>query len=139
MSDITVTAASVRPLEGARIIRKEAGGTIAVGAAVYVDSNGDIQATDGDAIETTMPCIGLLVAVGSAGAAAAADGDTCDVCVEGPVTGFASMTPGTLCYVSGTAGLLATTVTDNGFIVGFAESASTVFVRPETIHLTEQG
>lgn len=138
MSDITCTAANVRPLEGAKIIRKEAGAAINVGASVYVDSNGDIQATDGDAIGTTWS-IGIMVAVGAKGATAAADGDACDVVVEGPVTGFSSMTPGTLCYVSGTAGKLATTVTDNGCIVGFAESATTVFVRPETVHLTEQG
>jgi hypothetical protein len=138
MSDITCTAASVRPLEGARIIRMEAGAAINVGAAVYVDSNGDIQATDGDAIGTTLACIGIVVAAGSKGATAAADGDACDVCIAGPVTGFSGMTPGALMYVSGTAGKLATTVVDNGFIVGFAESATTVFVRPETIHLTEQ-
>lgn len=138
MSDITVTAADVRPLAGAMVLRFEAGAALDVGAVVYVDSDGNVQETDGDAIETTLPCVGIVVAALD-GDDDAADGEKVDVVVRGPVAGFSSMTPGALGYVSDGAGLLATTVVDNGFIVGYAESASVFYVRPETIHLTEQG
>ena len=136
MADITVTAADVRPLVGATVRRFEAGGTIDIGAPVYIADDGDVEETDGSLVATAW-AIGLAVSTPDGGTSAAA-GEYVDVVTRGPVAGFSSQTPGTLVYVNDTAGACATTAGTNSFIIGYAESATTVYVRPETIHLTEQ-
>ena len=134
MSDVSVTAASVRPLPGAIVRRYDAGDTVTPGQAVYLASDGDVEAADADA-EASARAIGIAVA-GPDGKVSFAAGDRLDVVVHGPVTGFSSLTPGGLMYTSTTAGSLAdaaaTAADDYIWVIGYAESASEVFVAPWT-------
>jgi hypothetical protein len=60
-------------------------------------------------------------------------GERVDVVTHGPVAGFSSLTPGGLVFVSDTAGGLDTATGTKGLVVGVAESASVVFVRPQIV------
>ena len=137
MADITVTAANVRPLNGAIVRRGEAGGSGSVGNLVYLAGTDGWKQADADASQAAAMGRGIVVAVGSEGATTFADGDKVDIVVFGPVEGAASMTPGATVYNSSTAGAVADaapaeTGDDWDFIVGWAESASVIFVHPQT-------
>lgn len=134
MADLTVTAADVRPLSGAVVRRFTAGGTVAIGDVVYVASDGDVEQADGSLVGTTW-LVGIAVATPDGGTSAAA-GERVDVVMFGPVAGFSSLTPGALGYVSDTAGKVADAVGTKDAIVGFAESATVLFVRPQLIDLS---
>lgn len=136
MADVTVTAANVRPLNGALIQRGEAGGSGSVGDVVYLNgANGWAQA-DADA-EASAQARGVVVAVGAEGETSFADGDKIDIVTEGPVEGFASMTPGGVAYVSTTAGAIDQTAPaasgDYPFVIGWARSASVLYVHPQAV------
>lgn len=136
MADITVTAASVRPLNGATIRRYSAGGAGSVGDVVYLAADGDVEQADASSAGT-LAAIGVVVGVnGQVGSTSFVTGDRLDVVTNGPVTGFAAMTPGAAHYVSNTAGAIADAAGDNSYIVGVAESATTLLVacyRTDTI------
>lgn len=134
-NEITVTVADVRPLLGAIVRRKTAGGTFYAGDAVYIAADGDVEAADGSAIGTVLGTFGVAVADAD-GSTTFSAGDAVDVVILGPVTGFSSMTPGAVVYVSDTVGRLSTVAGTKSVIVGQSESAVTVNVRPETIDLT---
>lgn len=127
--------ANVRPLHPAAVIRKYvATGVCAPGQLVYITSAGKIELADGDAAVSTL-AVGIVVGVGSNGALASVAGDMCDVCVFGPVTGFPTMTIGTVVFTSVTAGSMDQTASatsgDFNMVIGFAESADTIFVNPQ--------
>jgi len=134
MADVTVTAADVRPLPGAVVRRYDAGGTVTAGMAVYLASDGDVEAADADG-EASVRAIGIAVA-GPDGKTSFASADRLDVVTLGPVTGFSSLTPGGLMYSSVTAGKLAdaaaTAADDYIWVIGYAESAANVYVAPWT-------
>ena len=135
MADITVTAASVRPMPGAVIQRYQAGEAMDIGTAVYLKSDGKVWKADADAAASSM-AIGLVVSAPNGATAAAAD-DYVDVVVRGVVTGAASMTPGGLVYSSTTAGAVADASPagssgDYRWIVGYAVSATGIYVMPFT-------
>ncbi len=133
-ADLTVTAANVRPLEGADVQRYDAGGTLTVGNSVYVASDGDVEATDSDALSTAWS-IGIVVS-GPKGATSISAGDPVDVVVSGPVAGFSSLTPGALGYVSASAGAINDTAGTKSCIVGYACSKTEFFVRPQLVALS---
>jgi hypothetical protein len=136
MAAFVGVAANVRPLHPAAVIRRyPAAGVVAPGQLVYLKSDGNIELADADAVASAQ-AIGIVVSIGSNGAVASVAGDMCDVCVWGPVTGFASMTIGAVVYTSVTAGSMDQTVVagssgDFPFIIGYAESAATIFVSPQ--------
>lgn len=134
MADVTVTAADVRPLPGAVVRRYDAGGTVTPGQAVYLASDGDVEAADADA-QASARAIGVAVA-GPDGKTSFSAGDRVDVVTHGPVCGFSSLTPGGIMYSSVTAGKLAdaaaTTADDYIWVIGYAEAADTVYVSPWT-------
>lgn len=135
MADITVTPANVRPLEGAVIRRHTAGAAFTFGEAVYIHSGGTVKEADANASLLTALAIGIVIAPspGNPGASSVATGDVCDVVTEGPVTGFSGMTPGTQVWLSNTAGAVADAVSaTHSCVMGFAESATVLFVRPFT-------
>lgn len=139
MAAFAATAANVRPLEGARVRRYNAGGTITPGQAVYLANDGDVEAADAD-VEAQAQVIGICIADGN-GAVSFGAGTRVDVVVWGPVTGYASLTPGGLVYASVTAGSMDQTAPagasgDFPFVVGYAESATTIFVSPQHAKLT---
>lgn len=136
MADITVTAANVRPLEGAVVRRGTAGGSGSVGDLVYQASDGDWEQADAD-VSASSQARGVVVGVnGQAGATAFVSGDRLDIVRWGPVAWGASMTiPGRV-YVSTTAGkgdqTAPASAGDFPFIVGYAEAANVLFVEPQS-------
>ena len=138
MADVTIVAADVRPLPGCVIRRFTAGGTIPVGAPVYVSTNDTVVATAGGAVATAA-CIGVLVAVGGASPAsrvAAAAGDPVDVALFGPVAGYSTnMAAGTYFYVDNDAGVIADAAGTKSTIIGVGLSGSVLFVRVTPVTL----
>lgn len=135
MGDITNTDANVRALNGAIVQRGEAGGSGYVGDAVYLDGTNGWKQADADA-EASSQARGVVVGVKSEGSTSFADGDAIDIVTEGPVEGFASMTPGGAVFVSTTAGALdqtaPATAGDYPFAIGWARSASVLYVHPQS-------
>lgn len=134
MSDITITAASCKPLPGAIIRRAVAGTSIVSGAAVYLASTGYVELADADD-STAVRAIGI-VAVGPDGKTSYSSGDAVDVVTEGPIAGASSLTIGGLLYSSTTAGSIAnaaaTASGDYIWVIGRAESAAVIYVHPWT-------
>ena len=135
MGDITVTAANVHlPNETEVVkIRGTLGAAATVGAPMYLDGSNGWKPADAD-VAASGQARGILVSIAS-GATTGASGNACDIVTEGRVTGYASMTPGGAVFVSTTAGRLDQTAPaaegDFVFAMGWAESASTVYVHPQ--------
>lgn len=108
MANITVTAASVRPLPGAQIRGFNAGEALALGDTVSIKSDGLVWKSKA-AATVVMPIIGVCVAFGTEGATSCAAGDRVSVQWLGPVVGYTG-TAGTLVYASDTAAALADAV-----------------------------
>lgn len=119
-------AANIKPLEGAIIRRYTAGATIAAGEIVSLMADGYVDPAD------TAAWTGSLV-VGIALTAAVA-GDRVDVVVFGPVVCLTGATVAAPVYATDTtAGEPAESVGTKDVMVGFAESATVLFVRVELI------
>ena len=135
-NEVTVTVADVRPLAGAIVRRACATEALAFGDIVYIDSATGAIPNVSKALGTgldTGHAYGIVVS-GALGNASVAIGEACDVVVLGPVTGYLSMTPGATIWASSdTSGRLSTAVGSKSCIVGLAESASTVLVRPAQV------
>jgi len=141
MSDLTVTAADVRPLPGAVVMRFDAGGTITPGQVVYIASDGDVEAADADAAASAI--VAGIVVAGPNGKTSFSAGERVDVVVLGPVTGFSGMTPGGHAFVSTTAGAVASAAPagssgDYVYVVGDIVAADTILVRPFTYDVAAQ-
>ena len=132
MSAISLTAANIRALteNGAVIRRYIAGGTITVGNLVALASDGYIDPADANGSQALSMAIGVAVQSYDGETSIAAGGPV-SVCVFGPVSGFLAMTPGANHYVSDTAGSVDTATGTYDRIVGYAESATVLFVNPE--------
>lgn len=133
-NEITVTAADVRPLRSATVVRAIAGEALTFGAAVYVSSySGDlpvVSLTAGGAVATANP-LGIVVAPSVAlSGSSVASGEACDVVTFGPVAGYSGMTSGTTVWVHNTGGVLSSAVGTKSGIVGFSLTPAVVFVRP---------
>jgi hypothetical protein len=132
MASISLTSASIRPLEGAIVRNYQAGAAVTVGYAVYLDSNGYVQHADADASEAASRGRGIVVA-SKDGETSVSSGDRCSVCVFGPVGGYSGMTPGEPVYVSDTVGRLDQSQPSSAYrqALGWADSASVIFVNPD--------
>ena len=135
MADIAVTAKAVRPLNNAVIRRWPAGAAGSVGQVVYRDADGAKPAR-ANAVGTSRGR-GIVVGVnGQPGQATFAAGDALDVVTHGPVEFAAGLTVGAEVFVSpATAGATdqtaPTTATQVVFAVGYAESATILYVAPQ--------
>jgi hypothetical protein len=122
------TAKNIKPLEGAIVRRFTAGATIAAGEIVVMMADGFVDPAN------TAAFTGSIVAgIALDGAAA---GERVDVVVFGPVQCLIDATPAAFIYASDTAGEPSETVGTKDVIVGFAESATVLFVRPQFIDLS---
>jgi len=119
------TAEQIKPLDGAVIRRYTAGATIAAGEIVALMADGYVDPADTSAF--TGACV-----VGIAIQAAVA-GQRIDVVTHGPVVCLTDGTAANLVYASDTAGEPSETVGTKDVLVGFTESASVLFVRPQFI------
>lgn len=137
MTALTVTAAKVsaNQNQGAVIRPYRAGGTVSLGQAVYLDSNGYVQAADANtAAVTTARAVGIVVATSDPyGSTSAAANESVSVCLSGIVYGFSGLTPGAYGWVSKTAGEIEDTAPTGGayqYILGQAMSATEFYVNP---------
>ena len=134
MADITVTPKDVLlPNETEVVkIRGVLGAEAAPGAPMYLDGANGWKPADADAAASGQ-ARGILAAV--QGSLLGAIGDRCDILCFGRIGGFASMTPGAAVFVSVTAGRLDQTAPAAGgdfvFAIGWAESASVIFIHPQ--------
>jgi len=135
MGLISVTASAVKlPNENEVIkIRGLVGATITPGQPVYLDGTNGWKPADGDVAASGL-ARGIALSDGF-GSVSFPVGSTIDIVCYGRISGFASMTPGSNVYVSlTTGGLDQTAPPDSGdFIsaIGWAESASVIFVQPQ--------
>lgn len=123
MADISVTAASVVPQGGARVVHGTAGATVTAGQVVYREaSSGKYKLADNDSATAEVRSAGGIALNG------ASDGQPLAVATAGPVTFNAVLTAGTEYYLSGTAGGIApradVTTGDDPVRVGMARSTT---------------
>jgi len=135
MADLTATAANVRCLRehGAITIPAQAGESLTIGQLVYHASDGDWNLADANDTAATARAQGIVVESYD-GETTVASGAQCTVCVFGPVTALATITPGANYYVSNTAGAVSTTAGTCSRIVGWgAEIAgqNVLWVHPQ--------
>ena len=124
MAAITQAAAAlVKPLEGAVLRRATLGATTVAAQAITLQSDGFWDPTN-------MTGVQLTVAVAIQGGAA---GDIVDAVVYGPVVAMSGATPGALVFASDTAGAFDTAVGTKDLVIGYAESATVLFVKPQII------
>jgi hypothetical protein len=114
-------ATNIEPLEGATIRRYTAGAAIEAGEIVSMQSDGYVDPSDSTAAAQ------MIVGVAIAGVTV---GNRVDIVIFGPITCLTGATPGTAVYDSTTAGEPSATQAGNQKQVGFAESATVLFVRP---------
>ena len=138
MADVTVVAADVRPLPGCLIRRLTAGGTITVGAPVYVSANDTVIAADGSAVSTSF-AIGVCVSGNGASKTIPVTGDEVDVVTHGPVAGYSTnMAAGGVFWVSDTTGAIcdAASGATKDTVIGIGLSASVLLVRPQIVEFS---
>jgi hypothetical protein len=132
MADLTITAASVRPLEGCIIRRFTAGEAMTPGQPVYLSGNNTVSLCDASTVATN-GCIGLVVS-NQNGAVSFAAGDPVDVVLFGPVNGFATnLAAGKVVYTDDDAGVLADAAGTKDTVVGIGLSTTVLLVRPQII------
>ena len=113
----------IKPLTGAIIRRGTLGTTVTKGDPVTLQSDGYWDPTDTSAAQLT---VGVAVQGGLVG-------DVVDIVVFGPVQCLSGATPGALVYGSDTAGAYDDAVGTADFVIGYAESATVLFVQPQII------
>ena len=135
----TQTPALGRALEGAILRQAVLGAAASILDAVYIsDDTNDIlptvQKADANVSATLANARGVIVSVAQPGETAGVAGEACTICVFGPVSGYAGMTPGARQFVSNTAGEVTETAPTGAGTwtspMGFAESAGVLFVAP---------
>lgn len=126
MSNITI-GTDIKPLQGARIRRGTLGNTVTKGHPVTLQSDGYWDHTD----TTTNAQVTVAVAVQGG-----VSGDRVDLVTFGPIQCLSGATPGTLVYGSNTAGAYDTAVGTKDTVIGYAESATVLFVQPQIIDLS---
>jgi hypothetical protein len=128
MADLTITAASVLPGTGAKIVEGTAGASVTAGQVVYLDSSANSY--------KLADCNSATAAVRSpAGIAlhAASTGQPLAVATAGAVTIGATLTAGVAYYLSGTPGgirpVADNTTGDYPVILGIATSTTVLNVK----------
>jgi hypothetical protein len=131
---ISYTSANIRTLEGALVRNKQSGAACIVGYPGYYDSSGYVQHADADLGAVQARARGVIVA-SKDGETSITSGDRLSLCVFGPVGGFTGMTPGQPVYLDTTVGGYTHTKPTGGAYqqsIGYAESATVLFVNPDT-------
>lgn len=125
------TLSQVRPLtvpsDPRTIIRKGTlGATTEAGEVVALQSDGKW-----DPAAATGVVLFAGVALNSGG-----DGDPVDVLLYGPCEVFIDATPGAAYYISDTAGEYSATAGTKSYIIGYAETATILWVNPQPVALS---
>lgn len=114
------TASLIKPLGGAIVRRGTVGATTAAGEAVTLQSDGKWDPTVCTAAQVT---VAIAVQAG-------VDGDVIDLVVYGPVLCMSGATIGALVYANDTAGEFDETGGTKKTVIGYAETATVLFVQP---------
>ena len=117
------TASLIKPLEGAIVRRVTLGATTEAGEIVSLQSDGKWD----PAVATA------VVKTGAIALQAGGDGDVVDAVVFGPVKVLTGATIGNIVYVSDTAGEPVETAGTKSAVIGYAESATILFVNFNTV------
>ena len=117
------TAANIKPLAGAIVRRYTSGAAVAAGEIVHLETDGYVDPAD--STSAADEAIGIAVQAASAAA------EVIDVVVLGPVKCLTGATPGATVFTSASAGEPTETDTTYRTAVGYAESATVLFVLPE--------
>jgi hypothetical protein len=126
---IEVTDVSkIKPLDGARVRRYTTGAAVVAGYPVYLNSSGYIVTASGTSAAANR-VIGVALTT-------LASGDRGDVVVKGPVYCLTGATPGQLLLTMNSAGGLDHTGGTKKTVVGVAETAEILFVRPRMSNLS---
>ena len=125
MASVTI-GTDIKPLAGAIIRRGTLGATVTKGHPVTLQSDGYWDHCDTSAAQVT-------VAVAVEGGAV---GDRVDLVVFGPIQCLSGATIGSLVFGSDTAGAYDDAVGTKDTLIGYAESATVLFVQPQIIDLT---
>lgn len=113
----------IKPLPGSIVRKGTLGTTVTKGDPVTLQSDGYWDPCDTSTAQLT---VGIAVQGGVVG-------DVIDIVVYGPVQCISGATPGALAYGSDTAGALDDAVGTKDLVVGYVESATVLFVRPQII------
>jgi len=124
MTAVTI-GTDIKPLGGAIIRRGTLGATVTKGHPVTLQSDGYWDHTDTDTAQIT-------VAVAVEGGAV---GERVDLVTHGPIQCLSGATPGTLVYGSDTVGTYDDAAGTKSTIIGYAESATVLFVQPQIVDL----
>jgi len=124
MTAVTI-GTDIKPLGGAIIRRGTLGATVTKGHPVTLQSDGYWEHTDTDTAQIT-------VAVAGEGGAV---GERVDLVTHGPIQCLSGATPGTLVYGSDTVGTYDDAAGTKSTIIGYAESATVLFVLPQIVDL----
>ena len=122
MASVTI-GTDIKPLTGAIIRRGTLGATVTKGHPVTLQSDGYWDHCDTSTAQ-------LTVAVAVEGGAV---GDRVDLVMYGPIQCISGATIGSLVYGSDTAGAYDDAVGTADLVIGYAESATVLFVRPQII------
>ena len=117
----------IKPLRNAIIRKGTSGAAITKGDPVTLQSDGYWDPTDTSAAQLTVG-VALQTAAGAA--------ETIDIVTHGPVQCLSGATPGALVYGSDTAGAYDDAAGTKSLIIGWAESATVLYVDPERVDLT---
>jgi hypothetical protein len=129
------TVANIKPASmDTLVFRFTAGAAIEPGELVCMQADGYIDPAIGTSVAAAQ-ILGVALTPRNQGTAYAA-GDVVDVAILGPVTCMTGATVGAIIYVSDTAGELSETAGTKAAIAGIAQSATVLFVRPQTSALS---
>lgn len=117
------TAEHIKPLEGAIIRRGTLGATTEAGECVTLQSDGKWDPTNTAAVQFT-------VAIALKGGV---DGDRVDLVRHGPVVCMTGATIGARIYATDTAGEMSETAGTKDTLIGYAESATVLYVQPQIV------
>ena len=125
MAAITI-GTDIKPLVGADIRKGTAGGVVTKGHPVTLQSDGYWDHCDTSTAQLTV-AVALQTTT--------AEGQVIDLVTHGPVQCLSGATPGVLVYGSDTAGAYDDAAGTKSLIIGYAESATVLFVQPERVDL----
>lgn len=127
------SAKLIKPLEGAIVRRFTAGATLAAGEIAAMMSDGYVDPAIGTSVAGAA-AVGIVLP-GLNGKVSFAAGDAVDVVIFGPVQCLQEATPGTLVWVSDTAGEPAESAGTKDTVVGRSISDTVLLVNPWVIDM----
>lgn len=96
---------------------------------------GEIVALQSDGKYDPAAASGVILHAGIA-VQGGGDTDSIDIVFYGPVEVLTGATPGTAIYISDTAGEYSATAGTKSYIIGYAETATILFVNPQPVALS---